>query len=66
LNKPTYYLWKNNFSTQEDFEKAKETYKNLGFRVVTYLDTANNNDILVGLKEIIKNHYGDSSFSHFS
>lgn len=56
MNKPTYYLWKNDFSSQEEYEKAKEKYRNLGFRVVSYLDGQNDKNIHDGLKAVIKNH----------
>ena len=55
LNKPVYYLWKNDFSTQEEFEAAKEKYRKLGFRIVTYLDGPGT--IHEGLKALIGNHY---------
>lgn len=58
MNKPTYYLWKNDFSSQEEYEKAKEKYRNLGFRVVSYLDGRNDKNIHDGLKAVIKNHIG--------
>ena len=56
LGKPTYYLWKNDFPTEEAFEQTKEKYRKLGFRVVTYLDGRSENNIHDGLKAIIKNH----------
>lgn len=57
LNKPTYYLWNNDFSSQEELEKAEAEYKKLGFRVVTYQDGPKDKNIHDGLKEIVKNHY---------
>ena len=57
MSKPTYYLWNNDFSSQEELEKTKAKYKNLGFRVVTYRDGPNDKNIHNGLKEIVKNHY---------
>lgn len=57
MSKPTYYLWRNDFSSQEEFEKAKEQYRKHGFRVVTYLDGQEDKNIHDGLKAIIKNHY---------
>ncbi len=56
MRKPTYYLWKDDFSTQEEFEKVKEEYRNLGFRVVTYLNGRSEKSIHDELKAIIKNH----------
>ncbi|WP_418745878.1 hypothetical protein [Frisingicoccus sp.] len=56
MRKPTYYLWRNDFSTQEDYEAAKEYFTGIGFRVVSYFDGRNKNGIHDGLKAIIKNH----------
>lgn len=56
MKKPTYYLWKCDFSTQEDLESAKEIYSKSGFRVVTYQDGQKQKDIHEGLKAVIKNH----------
>ena len=61
MSKPTYYLWRNDFSSQEEFETAKEQYRKLGFRVVTYLDEKKDKNIHDGLKVIIKNHYKEWS-----
>ncbi len=60
MSKPTYYLWKNDFSSQEEFETTKETYRKLGFRVVTFLEGQEEKDIHEGLKAVIKNHVKDS------
>ena len=38
MKKPTYYLWRNDFSTQEEFETEKERLSILGFLVFRYLD----------------------------
>jgi len=56
LSKPTYYLWKNDFQTEEEFEKAKENFWNLGFRVVTFCDGQNNHNIHEGIRAVIQNH----------
>lgn len=57
MRKPTYYLWKNDFTSQEEFEAAKEKYKKLGFRVVACIDGRPGQNIHEGLKAVIKNHY---------
>lgn len=57
LKKPTYYLWKTDFHTEEEFNQTKEKYTNLGFRVVTYLDGNNQTDIHSGIKALIQNHW---------
>ncbi len=56
MHKTTYYLWRNDFSSQEEFETAKEKYRELGFRVVTYLDGKANTNIHDGLKAMLQNH----------
>ena len=58
MRKPTYYLWRNDFSSEEEYNATKDKYRNLGFRVVTYQDGQSDKDIHVGLKAVIKNHYG--------
>lgn len=61
INKPTYYLWRDHFSTQEDFDAAKERFTRIGFRVVTYFDGQPNKDIHIGMKALIRNHWEDNS-----
>lgn len=56
MNKPTYYLWRNDFSSQQEFEEAKVLFLNLGFRVVVFLDGSSEKNIHDGLKSLIKNH----------
>ena len=46
---------------EQEYETAKNRYKELGFRVVTYLDGQNDKNIHDGLKAVIKNHYGKIS-----
>ena len=57
MSKPTYYLWRNEFQTPQEFEDIKTKYRNLGFRVVTFLDSNQDKDINDGIKAVIKNHY---------
>ena len=56
LNKPTYYLWRTDFYTEEEFNQTKKKYIDLGFRVVTYLDGDNEKDIHSGIRGLIQNH----------
>ena len=56
LRKPTYYIWRDNYSTQEEYEIAKERYTKMGFRVVTFKDGRNDYDIQEGIRAVIKNH----------
>ena len=57
MSKPTYYLWKNEFETVQEFEKEQKKYRSFGFRVVTFQDGKSDKDINEGLKAVIKNHY---------
>ncbi len=57
MKKPTYYLWHNNFSTDEEYKHTKKALTAYGFRVVTFFDGANEKNIHNGLKALIKNHY---------
>lgn len=57
LRKLTYYLWRSDFSSQQDFEAEREKYSGIGFRVVTFLDGPTDADINIGIKALIKNHW---------
>ncbi len=56
LRKPTYYLWRNDFSSRQEFETAREQYINIGFRVVAFLDGPADADIHTGIRAFLKNH----------
>lgn len=60
MRKPTYYIWRDSYSTQEEYEVTKECYTRMGFRIVTFKDGWNNNDIQEGIRAVIKNHIIDS------
>ena len=55
MKKPTYYLWRNDFSTQED------RFERIGFRVVTYLDGKQDQDIHIGIKALVRNHWKENT-----
>ena len=57
LRKPTYYLWRNDFPSQEEFEAERKKYADIGFRVVTFLDGDSNTNIHDGIKALVKNHW---------
>ena len=59
LRKPTYYLWRNDFSSQEEFEAERRKYVGIGFRVVTFQDRNPDTDIHEGIKALVKNHWDD-------
>lgn len=60
MKKPTYYLWRNDFSTQEEYKAAKERFERIGFRVVTYLDGNPDQDIHTGIKALVRNHWKEN------
>lgn len=55
MEKPTYYLWKNDFDTEEKWLKAKETFEGYGFRVVLLADGKKE-----GLKDIFLSLLGSA------
>lgn len=57
MSKPTYYLWRNEFKSEQEFEEIKTKYRSLGFRVVTFLDGSQDKDINEGIRAVIRNHY---------
>lgn len=61
LRKPTYYLWRSDFSSQEKFEAECKKYTDSGFRVVTFLDGNSDADIHNGIKAMVRNHWDDIS-----
>ena len=61
MKKPTYYLWRNDFSTQEEYKAAKERFERIGFRVVTYFDGKQDQDIHAGIKALVRNHWKENT-----
>lgn len=62
LPKPTYYLWRSDFVSQEDFEAERKKYADTGFRVVTFSDGTPDADISDGIKALIRNHCSTDPF----
>lgn len=56
MRRPTYYIWRDSYFTQEEYEVTKERYTRMGFRVVTFKDGRNDNDIQEGIRAVIRNH----------
>ena len=59
MRKPTYYLWRSDFSSQEEFEVERKKYAGIGFRVVAFLDGNPDADIHNAIKAMVKNHWND-------
>ena len=62
LSKPTYYLWQTDFVSQDAFQKEKEKYTRMGFRVVAFLDGQPDTNIQDGIKALIKNHIKETNW----
>lgn len=60
MSKPTYYLWRSSYATEEEFEREKKKYNEVGFRIIILEDGPKEKDIHAGIRAIIKNHYQDS------
>ena len=54
LSKPTYYLWKAEFDSQQKFENVKTSLIDSGFRVVVYIDGKTDNDINTASLQILE------------
>ena len=61
MKKPTYYLWRNDFSTQEEYKAAKERFERIGFRVVTYFDGKQDQDIHAGIKALVDSRENEAT-----
>ena len=61
MHKPPYYLWRSDFSSQEEFEAEHQKYAKTGFRVVTFLDGSSDADIHDGIRALIRNHLDDTN-----
>lgn len=59
MKKGSHYLWRNGFSTQEEYEKTKEHFLQLGFYVTTFIQEKNDRNIHEGMKALLQNHMSD-------
>lgn len=59
MQKPSYYLRRSDFSTQDEYENTKKHFTQMGFRVVTFMQSQSNHDIQEGIKALIQNHISD-------
>ncbi len=60
LKKTAYYLWSHPDS-QEEYERTKEQYTKMGFRVVTFKEGQDKESIREGIKLVIKNHMAETN-----
>ena len=56
LRKQTQYLWRNDFSSEDEFEKERKKYAEQGFRVVTFLEGDSDAGLLSCIRALLKNH----------
>lgn len=60
MQKKTFYLWRSDYATQEEYENAKKTYTKMGFRVVTFIQKQSGQDIQETIRALIQNHTSDN------
>ena len=58
-NRFTRYLWRQEFASEEEYESAKQYFRGLGYRVVTFSFAPGGGDMTVFFRQFIKNHIGD-------
>ena len=63
LRKQTQYLWRNDFSSEDEFEKERKKYADQGFRVVTFLEGDSDAALLSCIRALLKNHRDRSAES---
>lgn len=60
LAKPTYYLWRNNAASPDEYKALKERYTKAGFRVVTFQEKESGRNLQESIQSLLKNHVNDS------
>ena len=61
MAKPVYYLWRDAYCSQKEYEAAKMKYAEMGFRVVTFIGGKKKGGIQEGMRALIRNHTEESS-----
>lgn len=60
MKKKSRYLWRNAFPTQEEYEKEKSRFSQMGFRIVTFIQGETGLNPHEGMKALLKNHISDT------
>ena len=61
LCKQTQYLWRNDFSSDDEFEKKRKKYADQGFRVVAFLEGDSGADLCDRIRALIENYLDHSA-----
>lgn len=61
LCKQTQYLWRNDFSSEDDFEKERKKYADQGFRVVAFLEGDSGADLCDRIRALLEKHRDSSA-----
>lgn len=56
LRKQTQYLWRNDFSSEDEFEKERKKYADQGFRVVAFLEGDSGADLCDRIRALLEKH----------
>lgn len=60
-NRITRYLWKKDFDSEEEYEKTKEYYQSIGYRIVTLAYNPDCGDMSVFFRQLVKNHVNNQT-----
>lgn len=63
LRKQTQYLWRNDFSSEDEFEKERKKYADQGFRVVAFLEGDSDAEFRDRIRALLENHWNYSAES---
>lgn len=61
LCKQTQYLWRNDFSSQDEFEKERKKYADQDFRVVIFLEGDSDTEFRSGIRALLEKHRDPSA-----
>ena len=61
LCKQTQYLWRNDFSSEDEFEKERKKYADQGFRVVAFLEGDSGADLCDRIRALLENYLDHSA-----
>ncbi len=61
MNRPlTCCLWKDQFSTESEYEEAKKLLQTLGYRVVTYIPASEEKDMADYFRLLLRNRIAEA------
>lgn len=57
MQKTTHYLWRSDFSTESEYENTKTDLTQKGFRVATFSERPDNQQISPAFQMLLQNHF---------